>query len=414
MPFFIAACAGLISLAGQAQAQSIFIRPDRLREGDGKTRNVTLEASVVPGARLSITVSYSSDPASPTVSFIPKFVVQDNASEDRNPQDGKIRLVLPKTFDKTGVYIIEVEETRSIFRLVHEANTSSYLRQFVDWLVGAAGSGERGSEPKSAAERIEETIRINGQSNVAIWTAPMPMVGRQIGERSLRLRIRSAVMPAWASNGNYIACSAWRNGRWLIAAYTINRTGEATQLWQWSPHNDQASDFSPAWSPNGDAVAFARLNQDQRSDIWILELDRNHRPKREVKTTDLGNVQAVLGWDKDLGILFETKREIPGPSSSREVWATKTTIDGTNRDVQHIPLSDAYNMLRGSAPLRRTLIYAQENDGPPTSVVYEMNSSGKRWPLLVGDFCSHKWPTVSHDERWLAFEFYCPRTNQNH
>src|ERR1051325_5686393 len=117
MRFLMLVSIALITLAGQAQAQSVTIRPDRLREGDGKTRNITIEAA---GTRLSVGVTYTSDPGSSAVSFIPKFVVQDNGSDDRDPESGKIRVILPKAFDRTGVYIIQIDETGSVLRLVHE------------------------------------------------------------------------------------------------------------------------------------------------------------------------------------------------------------------------------------------------------------------------------------------------------
>ena len=377
---------------GQAQAQLVTVRPDRLREGDGKTRNVTIEAA---GTQLSVAVTYTSDPGSSAVSFIPKLVVQDNGSDDRNPEGGKIRVVLPKAFDRTGLYIIQIEETGSVLRLVHEPNNSSYFRQFVDWLVGGAGSGQRGSARLTALERITEANKNGSQEKFAIWTAPMPAIGEQIDTESPKLTIKSALMPAWSTKGNDIACSAWRGGRWVIAAYSINRSGNAVQLWQWISRNNSGSDFSPAWSPTGDAIAFVRLSGDGRSDIWIVELDRSQRPKRELKITNLGNVQAVLGWDKELGILFETKSE-----ATRQVWASKPV---------HSPLDDTYSLVRGSAPIRGTLVYARENDGHPASVIYEMTSTGKPSPLLISDTCSHRWSTISHDEKWIAFEFDCPR-----
>jgi hypothetical protein len=398
--FFLTVSVALIAIAGQVQAQSVYITPDRLREGDGKTRNVTVVASSV--ARLSIAVTYSSSPGSSNVDFISRFVVQDNGSEDRNPQDGNIRLVLPKAFDKTGVYTITIDDTHSI-KLVHEANNSSYFRQFIDYLVGAAGGGVRKSNPKSGLERIADAIKTGEQNKLAIWTAPMPAAGQQIDQQSPTLSVGSAVMPSWSPKGNSIACSAWRNGKWIIAAYTIRQTGQSTQLWQWSPRNGKTSDFSPAWSPSGDAVAFVRLNEDQRSDVWILELDKSYRPKREVKVTNLGNVQAVLGWDKDLGILFETKT---GQSSSSDIWASKATT--AMPDNSPIPLSDVYSFVRGSAPLRQSVVYTQENESSPVSVVYEVSSNGKRATLLIGDSCSYRWPSVSPDEKWLVFDFDCP------
>ena len=402
--FLIATCICLIGTVDQASAQSVFIRPDRLREGDGKTRNITLEANVTPGARLSVAVSYRSDPATTSSTFIPKFSVQDNASEDRNRQDGMIRVVLPKTFDKTGVYLIEIDEPGLVVSLVHEPNNSSYFRQFVDWLVGAAGGGQRDSKSKSALERIEELTKNKSQDKVAIWTAPMPAAGQEIEPTSLKMNIRSAVMPSWSRNGNYLACSAWRNGKWTITAYTINRSGVATELWQWNSSLRGVNDFSPAWSPNGDGVVFVRVDADRKSNIWVLELDRNRRPRKEIEVTRIGNVQAILGWDKDVGILFETKNEIEGHPGLREVWALKPAVPNS----QVTALSDAYNLIRGSAPLRRTIIYAKENDSKPISVIYEMNSSGTRQPLLVEESCVRRWPSVSHDERWLAFESDCP------
>ena len=403
MRFLIAICVCLVGTVGQAGAQSVFMRPDRLREGDGKTRNITVEATVQPGARLSIAVSYRSDPSASGSSFIPKFSVQDNASEDRNPQDGKIRVVLPKAFDKTGVYIIETDEPRAVVSLVHEPNNTSYLRQFVDWLVTAAGGGERGRKNASALERIEELTSNKSQDEVAIWTAPLPAAGKEIESKSLN--IRSALMPSWSRNQNHLACSAWRNGKWLIAAYAINQSGVATELWQWNSPLAGVSDFSPAWSPKGDGVVFVRLGQDQKSDIWVVEFDGNRRPKKEMRVTTIGNVQAIVGWDKDLGILFETKSAIEGHPGLREVWAIKLTVP----IAPVTPLSGEYGLIRGSAPGRRTVIYAEEKDGLPRPVLYEIDSSGTRRTLLVEPTCLHSWPTVSSDEKWLAFDSNCPR-----
>lgn len=398
----------LISFTAEVRAQSVVITPDRLVEGDGNTRNITLEATVVPGAQLTITVSYSSGPTVPVPGFIPRFSVRDNSSDDKDPRDGRIRLVLPKPFENKGVYVIEVESPRTILRLVHASSGSSYLGQFVHWFASAAGM-ERGSGRKSARERIEEVTKNQTQDRLAIWTAPLPAIGDEIRQDARDLKIRAAVMPSWSRSSNQLACSAWRNGRWTITGYTINPTGAAAQLWQWSSRIEQASDFSPAWSPNDDAIAFVRLTQDRKSDIWILQLDRNQQPKREVKLTNIGNVQAVLAWDKDLGLVFETKAEQAGEPSWRQIWATKATAAETGGKIQPSPLSDSYNVVTGAAPVRQTLIFAQENEGPPISVLFEINPSGKRWPLLMGDFCSYKWPTVSHDEKWLAFDFDCPR-----
>jgi hypothetical protein len=387
------ACVVLITLTA-AHAQ--VIRPDRVREGDSKTRNVTVETGVNNGERVSISVSYSADPASAAVDFIPRFEVQDNGPEDRDPQAGSIHLLLPRAFDRIGQYTVVVRGKS--LKFVHERNNSSYVRQFVDWLVGAAGSGERGLDPKSAAERIQEAIKTSRQSKLAIWTAPLPPVGEQI-KPPLSKRISAAVMPAWSPKGTELACSAWRNDRWVIAAYKIGQMGDGVELWQWNSGQGKSSDFSPVWSPNGDAIAFVRLNENRQSDIWVLELDRKLRPKKEAPFTRLGNVQAVFGWDKDLGLLFETK------SSVRQLWALKVTAGAANTPT---PVSDLYDSFNGSAPLRKTLIYADQNNSPPpNSIIYEMNAGVKKI-LLTGNFCTYRWPSVSRDEKWLALESDCP------
>jgi len=396
MRLLVVSCFVVITPTGDAQTLSVLISPDQLREGDGKTRNVAVQVRDATGGRVNISVSYNADPASPAVDFIPKFAVQDNGADDRDSQTGNIRVILPKAFDQLGVYTIVVEG-RS-FKLVNERNNSSYFQQLADWLVRAAGGGRRaGFERKSAAERIIEAIKSNGQDKLAIWTAPLPAVGEELKAKSLS--VGSAVMPAWSPKGSDLACSAWRNEKWVIAGYTIKENGDGIELWQWNPRKDKSSDFSPAWSPNGAAIAFVRLNENRQSDIWVLELDKNLRPAKEAKVTSFGNVQAVLGWDKDLGLLFETK------NGTSQMWAIKPGAAKT----APTPLSDVYSSVRGRAPVRQTLIYAEENDSPPPkAVIVEMNSS-KSWNLLIGSFCSYHWPSVSHDEKWLALDSDCPR-----
>lgn len=404
-PLLFATFLTLNAFAGSLQAQSaVTITPDRLREGDGLTRDITVEARVDRGAQLSISVSYSSDPNTTNTGFIARFSVQDNSSRDTDPEEGKIRFVLPKAFDKKGVYLIAVDNPPGIIKLVYEPNNSSYVRRIVDWLVKAAGSGQRGNKPTPAREIIEEVTTNKKQDTFAVWTVPLPAIGQQIA--TPQRKIPASVQPSWSRTGNYLVCSTWRNGRWIINAYMINRTGAAIHSWQWNPRLEGTVDFSPAWSPADDAIAFVRVAPDHTSDIWILQLDRNRRPKREIKITNIGNVQAVVGWDKDLGLLFETKSQIKGYATLRQVWATNGTAgDG---HVEPIALPDAFNNIRGNAPLRGTVIYARENAGPPRSELVEIDSNGKRWNLLLGDFCWRRSPAVSRDEKWLAFDSNCP------
>ncbi len=401
----------LLSRVGGTYGQTVSIRPDQLRQGDGKTRNITLEASVPPGTVLHISAQYNATSNAQSTNFIPRFAVQDNARGDRNPQEGKIRVVLPRAFDGLGIYLVKVDETGALLQLVHAADNRSYFQRFADLLMNAAGGGERGTRRGTAIARLEEMERLEEQGRTAIWTAPMPTPGQAIDGNAPRLRINSAMMPAWSNKGDHIACSARHHERWVIAAYEFNQAGELTERWKWASTSVVGSDFSPVWSPDGQSIAFVRQTGDQKSDIWVLNLNKTGRPKSEVRVTKLNSVQEVFGWDKDMGIVFEVKKELEDASKVSQVWALKITGSQHATVVAQSPLPDPYRLLRGSAPRRQTLISNVGNDGPPVSVIYETKASGERWTLLIGDVCSYEWPTVSPDGRWLAFDSDCSHNN---
>lgn len=391
---------------GQAAAQSVVVRPDQLREGDSQTRSITLTVNVDAGAEVSVAVNYTSDPSKGSSSFIPRFTAQDNANNDRSSQAGRIELVLPKKFERTGVYIIEVDkpDVRLTLKLVHAPyNSWSFLR-FFESLIVAAGGGDRDRDPnpESVLERIEVVNKNNEQEQVAVWIAPVPPAGQEINRASLKPIVKSAFTPSWSKTGNYLVCSAWRNGKWTLAAFTVNRIGRATPLWQWSSNVPAVTDFSPVWSPNGDAIAFVRVDSDHKSDLWLLELDRNRRPKREKKVTNFGNVQAISAWHADLGILFEAKTELENRPDIQHWWAIKSP----SPDAQPILLADEFELIRGMASRRRSVFYLEYRKGPPWSVLYEAKANGK-FRVLMDESCAHHGLAVSSDERWIAFDSNC-------
>ena len=397
-------CVCLVGFVGHAAAQSVVVRPDQLREGDGQTRSIVLTVKVDAGAQVSVAVNYTSDPNNGSSTFIPRFTVQDNANNDRSPQAGIIELLLPKSFERTGVYIIEVDkpDARLSLKLVHEPDNSWSVRRFFERLIAAAGGGDRHPNPESVLERIEEVTKNNEQEQVAVWIAPVPVAGQELKRASLKPIVKSALTPSWSKTGNYLVCSAWRNGKWTLAAFTVNRVGRATPLWQWSTNVTGVTDFSPVWSPNGDAIAFVRVDSDHKSDIWLLELDRNRRPKREKKVTNFGNVQAISVWHAELGILFEAKTELENRPDIQHLWAIKTPV----ANAQPILLADEFELMRGEAPRRQSVFYLEDRKGPPWSVLYEANANGK-FRVLLDESCAHRGLVVSSDERWIAFDSNC-------
>jgi TolB protein len=77
----------------------------------------------------------------------------------------------------------------------------------------------------------------------------------------------SCTDPAWSPSGDKIACADTRRGRAGIVVIAIPG-GERRRL----THDPGGGDRSPAWAPDGSAVAFARLGL-SGSQLWIVRAD---------------------------------------------------------------------------------------------------------------------------------------------
>jgi hypothetical protein len=394
----------VMSISNGEGVASISVRPNHLVENDGRTRNITLEAEVSPGEVLRLSVDFASNSNADTESFIQSFIVQDNGPKDSNAEPSKIRLILPKPFDRVGIYYIRVDEAGTSIEIVHQTDNRSTIKRFADWLIGSAGSGQRsGDASESASDRLDERPGATG-----VWTALMPQDDKAIDEKMLQLRFPSAMMPAWAPAGENLICSIWDRDKWILAAYKMNQNGQFSEQWKHSIQSIQGSDGSAAYAPEGNAVAFLRKSADGKSDIWILRLARDGHPESESKVTNLGRVLEILGWDKDLGILFEVEKRLADTSRVTQLWSMKVTTGKQLSFGRQSPLPSPYRLLRGSAPQRQTIIDAIQNQSQPVSVVYEMKANGERHSLLTGNDCSYRRPTLSSSGKWLAFDSDCP------
>ena len=70
--------------------------------------------------------------------------------------------------------------------------------------------------------------------------------------------------PAWSPNGNKLAFEAYRDGQ--AEVYVINATGSAvTRL-----TNNSAYDGTPAWSPDGSKIAFTSKRTGSYQ-VWLMK-----------------------------------------------------------------------------------------------------------------------------------------------
>ena len=74
------------------------------------------------------------------------------------------------------------------------------------------------------------------------------------------------VAPAWSPNGNKLAFEAYRDGQ--AEVYVMNATGSAvTRL-----TNNSAYDGTPAWSPDGSKIAFTSKRTGSYQ-VWLMNAD---------------------------------------------------------------------------------------------------------------------------------------------
>lgn len=119
--------------------------------------------------------------------------------------------------------------------------------------------------------------------------------------------------PAWSPEGDRIAFMSARDGSKDI--YTMNTDG--SNVVQITDHS--AGDFRPTWSPDGTRIAF-RSQRNSNNDIWIVDADGNNLQQ----VTTHSSVDIFPEWSPDGSeIIFESRR-----TGADEIWAIST--DGSN------------------------------------------------------------------------------------
>lgn len=385
-----------------AQVSRLAVSPKNLVNGDGRPKSVALSAELPPGGSIRISVDFRSGVGSSATQFIPTYEVRDNDERDTDRRGGALRTTLTRSFNDVGIYHVRVAESRTVLTVVHEPARSSWF-SFIERLLGATGDGERSGD--QADDSI--TARLDSRPVLSsIWVAPLPPTGREIRATDLAVKVTRAVTPAWSRDGALLACGAWRQDRWQIAAYVLGAAGVPTEKWRW-PSTDSNGDFSPVWSPDGGNVAFVRRAPDSKTDIWLLYLDAQGSPTREARLTTLGTVRQLIAWDATMGLLFEVVG-VAGGAQVREIWSMKVDASRQQPAGDTFPRPDPYRFFRGRVANRNSVIVDEHDTAPPLSTVVEKRAGNADVILLTGGMCTYRWPAVSRDGKWLALESDCP------
>lgn len=173
----------------------------------------------------------------------------------------------------------------------------------------------------------------DGNSSSQIYL--LDVAQRQAANLSGVLAVSIEETPAWAPDGQRYAYTSYVNERPQIFTYVLKGgarrqlTGEVPGT-STRPASDQGENRDPAWSPNGDHIAFVS-NRSGQSQIWMMNADGSGTT--QVTNLPHGSCASPV-WSPDgLRLLFNTTylQKNPGRPNA-ELWVV--SVDG--RDLRMV------------------------------------------------------------------------------
>jgi TolB protein len=154
-----------------------------------------------------------------------------------------------------------------------------------------------------------------------------------------------------------------------------------------------ASVQSPAFSPNGQQIAFVS-DYTGSQEIFLLDLASN----TTTQLTDNDSIDRDPDWSPDgSSIVFASDRESP---LYLDLFLLTFNADGTNRITRLTEdLGSSYSPR--FSPDGRQIVYVNDNTGDGD--VFVMSADGQRQTSIVSDEAEDRFPVWSADGRFVAF-----------
>ncbi len=236
------------------------------------------------------------------------------------------------------------------------------------------GVGEIIISPVAAAE----TGKIAYTSNWEIWV----MNPNGTGQTRLTNNDASDSSPAWSPDGSRIAFDSNRIGYGDIYVMNADGTGQARLTTNTSP------DGSPAWSPDGSRIAFVS-SRDGSNDIYVMNSDGSGQSRRTYNLYDEG----YPAWSPDSSrIAFMSSRD-----GNCEIYI----MDADGTDQTRVTSNAAMDWMPAWSPDGSHIVFSSDRDG--NYEIYAMKTDGTEQTRLTTNAVPDYSPTWSPNGSRIAY-----------